>query len=261
MNNFGSLKRLSQAFIDTKANTNAYDFGEVFTPENIVKAMLDLVPSNTMTLDKTCLEPSCGSGNILVELLSRRLALVSQSSFDADVLKAIQGIYGVDIQPDNVLESRYRMFTVISSFYKAHDMEISEFVQCFIEEILCKNIILGNTISDKMLRVNNLGNLCDNLYKDLNFILTKVGFGFFELTTSILSDDVKVTNSDVYTWYKSLGIELEPNDYSLLTNIINNIKAEPIIFTDWTTNLECKLYDIEVTNVTDMSSMVANLFG
>jgi type I restriction-modification system DNA methylase subunit len=52
------------------------DHGEVFTPDWMVEAMLDLVREETERIDSRFLEPACGSGNFLVRVLQRKLAAV-----------------------------------------------------------------------------------------------------------------------------------------------------------------------------------------
>lgn len=52
------------------------DHGEVFTPDWMVGAMLDLVKEETERIDSRFLEPACGSGNFLVQVLRRKLASV-----------------------------------------------------------------------------------------------------------------------------------------------------------------------------------------
>jgi len=52
------------------------DHGEVFTPAWLVEAMLDLVKDETERIDSRFLEPACGSGNFLVQILRRNLVAV-----------------------------------------------------------------------------------------------------------------------------------------------------------------------------------------
>ena len=54
------------------------DHGEVFTAEREVKAMCDLVKTETERIDSRFLEPACGDGNFLAEILSRKLAVVKK---------------------------------------------------------------------------------------------------------------------------------------------------------------------------------------
>ncbi len=52
------------------------DHGEVFTSKREVNAMLDLVKQETERIDSRFLEPACGIGNFLVEILERKLSMV-----------------------------------------------------------------------------------------------------------------------------------------------------------------------------------------
>src|SRR3546814_1680981 len=75
--------------------------------------MLDLIPdmfpagSSTRAVDAKFLEPACGSGNFLEEILRRKLAGVrfarvrSVSRYEHWLLRALASIYGVDISADN----------------------------------------------------------------------------------------------------------------------------------------------------------------
>ena len=60
----------------TKSKQRVTDHGEVFTAEREVNAMLDLVKQETERIDSRFLEPACGDGNFLAEILRRKLAVV-----------------------------------------------------------------------------------------------------------------------------------------------------------------------------------------
>ena len=98
-----------------KSKQRVKDFAEVFTPKHIVKDMCDLVPAEMwVNVDTTFLEPACGTGNFLVEILERKFKLCKDWE---DGLRALKSIYGIDIQQDNVEETKLRLF----------DMYIAEF--------------------------------------------------------------------------------------------------------------------------------------
>ena len=59
-----------------KTKQRVSDHGEVFTPAWMVEAMLDLVKGETERIDSRFLEPACGDGNFLVQILRRKLAAV-----------------------------------------------------------------------------------------------------------------------------------------------------------------------------------------
>lgn len=90
-----------------KTRKRVCDFGEVFTNEREVKAMCDLIPQETWdNITSTFLEPCCGNGNFLVEIFRRKL---EKCENEKDGLKALASIVAIDIQSDNVQESRTRL--------------------------------------------------------------------------------------------------------------------------------------------------------
>lgn len=78
--------------------------GEVFTPTPLVQEILDQLPVDSFTdPDKTFLDPSCGDGQFLSEVLIRKLQ--NGHSFE----QALSTVYGVDLMPDNVELCRERL--------------------------------------------------------------------------------------------------------------------------------------------------------
>ena len=59
-----------------KSRKRVADHGEVFTNEREVNAMLDLVKQETERIESRFLEPACGNGNFLAEVLKRKLEVV-----------------------------------------------------------------------------------------------------------------------------------------------------------------------------------------
>lgn len=71
--------------------------GEVFTPTPLVNEILDKLPNELFSdPKKTFLDPSCGDGQFLSEVLIRKL----QNGIDFET--ALDSIFGCDIMPDNV---------------------------------------------------------------------------------------------------------------------------------------------------------------
>jgi hypothetical protein len=108
-----------------KSKKRVTDHGEVFTNEREVKAMLDLVKHETERIDSRFLEPACGNGNFLAEVLQRKLNVVdqryskSQIEWERYAILAISSIYGVDILEDNAQECRERLFNIFDERYSA----------------------------------------------------------------------------------------------------------------------------------------------
>lgn len=99
-----------------KSKQRVVDFGEVYTNEREVNAMLDLVKSETNRIESRFLEPAAGNGNFLIKILERKLKVVqrryrkSQLEYERYAFLAISSLYGIDIQEDNVLECQERLF-------------------------------------------------------------------------------------------------------------------------------------------------------
>ena len=137
-----------------KSRKRVVDHGEVFTNEREVKAMCDLVNDETQRIDSRFLEPACGDGNFLAEILDRKLAVVKKKyrrsvmDFEKNSLLAVSSLYGVDIMMDNVIACRERLFKIWDKQYKAVcKKECSEDMRDSIRFILSKNIVCGNALT------------------------------------------------------------------------------------------------------------------
>lgn len=136
-----------------KSNRRVADHGEVLTGRREVNAMLDLVKSETERIDSRFLEPTCGTGNFLAEILERKLRVVEARyslEFERYAILAVSSIYGIDILEDNVQQCRQRLFGIFDLSYlrlfknKSHD-DCRESVRYILE----RNIIHGDALSLK----------------------------------------------------------------------------------------------------------------
>ena len=110
-----------------KSKKRVKEFAEVFTPAWVVKDMLDNVEKcEPIKLETTFLEPACGNGNFLIQILERKLKLCNNSD---DIITALQSIYGVDIQADNVEESKARMFELICKMILDMNIQVGNFLK------------------------------------------------------------------------------------------------------------------------------------
>lgn len=137
-----------------KSKQRVADHGEVFTNEREVNAMLDLVKQETERIDSRFLEPACGDGNFLVEILKRKLEVVSrrykksQLDYERYGVIAVSSIYGIDLLLDNVEECRNRLFTIFQEQYqKLFKNQIKSKCLESIKFILSKNIIQGDALT------------------------------------------------------------------------------------------------------------------
>jgi hypothetical protein len=139
-----------------KSKKRVTDHGEVLTAEREVKAMLDLVKSESERIESRFLEPACGDGNFLAEILHRKLNTVSNRynnnpfDFEKYSVLAVTSIYGVDILNDNVLACQNRMFGIFDNSYSQYcNGNDNEDCRQAIKFILNRNIICGDALTMK----------------------------------------------------------------------------------------------------------------
>jgi len=129
------------------------DYGEVYTAEREVNAMLDLVKAETERIDSRFLEPACGTGNFLIEIQRRKLNVVeqrysrSQYEYDMYAAQAISSSYGVELLMDNTEHCRQRLFDDFECRYQRIFGKMSEKYERCIKYLLNKNIICGDALS------------------------------------------------------------------------------------------------------------------
>ena len=139
-----------------KSKKRVRNNGEVFTNEREVNAMLDLVKQETERIDSRFLEPACGNGNFLIEILRRKLEVVksrykkSQWEYEKNALIAVMSCYGVDIMQDNVNECVERLYNLFVDYYKSlFKKDIKQEYLDIVKFVLTKNILCGDALSMK----------------------------------------------------------------------------------------------------------------
>ena len=136
-----------------KSKKRVADHGEVFTNEREINAMLNLVKHETERIDSRFLEPACGNGNFLAEVLRRKLAVVdsryskSQVEWERYSVIAVSSIYGVDILEDNAQECRERLFKIFDERYTALFKDnCKDECRRSVKFLLGRNILWGDAL-------------------------------------------------------------------------------------------------------------------
>lgn len=168
-----------------KSRERVQKHGEVFTPDKIVNDMLDLIDKEMINgnrrmteeeawkyIDTTYLEPSCGTGNFLVRILDRKLEVVQKNlpkeQWDLGLLRSLCAIYAVDIQQDNVEESKERLLELIKNGrvevlglkdnkidpFHFEAMSLSGDLESAVKAILEYNILVGNTLTGNTVNID-----------------------------------------------------------------------------------------------------------
>ena len=150
----------------TKSKERVREHGEVFTAEREVKAMCDLVKDETERIDSRFLEPACGDGNFLAEIITRKMQVVKRKykkspiDYEKNAVLAISSIYGVDILQDNVDACCERMFSLWDKEYTSVcKKDANDQTREAVKFILSKNIVCGNALTLK--QVDENGNETD----------------------------------------------------------------------------------------------------
>ncbi|WP_235894370.1 DNA methyltransferase family protein [Flavobacterium zepuense] len=135
-----------------KSKKRVTDHGEVFTNDSEVNAMLDLVKHEAERIDSRFLEPACGNGNFLTEVLKRKLTIVdsryskSQIEWERYSVIAVSSIYGVDILEDNAMECRDRLLGIYIEWYSKTFKKVNNDCIRSVQFLLNRNILWGDAL-------------------------------------------------------------------------------------------------------------------
>ena len=135
-----------------KSRKRVADHGEVFTHPREVNAMLDLVKDESERIDSRFLEPACGDGNFLIEILRRKLTTVAsryaKGTAEAQkyALQAVSSIYGIELLPDNAEQCRQRLFDFVVETFRDAASPDDEF-QKNVRYLLQRNIVQGDALT------------------------------------------------------------------------------------------------------------------
>ncbi len=133
-----------------KSKRRVADHGEVFTPAWLVEAMLDLVKDESERIDSRFLEPACGSGNFLVQVLRRKLAAVElkfgRSEFEKRhyALLALMCMYGIELLDDNVAECRTNLLEILADYLGVDE---TDDICRAAAHVLDQNIVHGDALA------------------------------------------------------------------------------------------------------------------
>lgn len=163
--------------------------GEVYTPQNYVENILDLIPETHYS--SRIFEPGCGSGNFLLEILNRKLQNYSKSKkikngllnenvklIEYELIVLVSSIYSVEIDKDNINTTRKKLTEAISKYYeKILKTKISEDFKQIVNFVISSNIIQGDLLNeiDKII-VYEFSELPDYKFNVRKFIFSELLF-------------------------------------------------------------------------------------
>lgn len=133
--------------------------GEVFTSEREVNAMLDLVKPETERIDSRFLEPACGDGNFLIEILRRKLAVCeervkakqyTQLQYEQAAVQSVSCVYGIELMADNADACRERLLNYFTEQYLTlFKSRCKDECTRSVKYLLSKNIVQGDALTYK----------------------------------------------------------------------------------------------------------------
>ena len=144
--------------MDKSKVNRVISLGEVYTPQNFVENILDLIPETHYS--SRIFEPGCGSGNFLLEILNRKLQNYSKSKkikngllnenvklIEYELIVLVSSIYSVEIDKDNIKTTRKMLTESISKYYeKILKTKISEEFKQIVNFVITSNIIQGTLL-------------------------------------------------------------------------------------------------------------------
>lgn len=208
----------------TVSKQRVADHGEVFTAQREVDAMLDLVKQETQRIDSRFLEPACGKGAFLTEILRRKLAIVrsryqrNKPEYEKYMILAVSSIYGIDLLPDNVDDCRIALHAICVGEHAAlFPFEPTESALIdTINFILSRNIVLGDALtlkcadgSDKPIIFSEWSLVTGNKFKRRDFY-------FSNLVDSEFSGTFNSSDMGGTTWSPVPVREFPITDYKRL---------------------------------------------
>ena len=112
--------------------------------------MLDLVKDETERIDSRFLEPACGSGNFIVQILKRKLAAVElkygKSDFERQhyALLGLMCIYGIELLADNITECRANVLEVFAAYL---NLDETDDLYRAATHVLSVNLVHGDALT------------------------------------------------------------------------------------------------------------------
>ncbi len=211
-----------------KSKERVRDQGEVFTNEREVKAMCDLVAQECDRIDSRFLEPACGDGNFLAEVLTRKLnrckQLYKRNPYDYErySILAVSSIYGVDIMQDNAEECRQRLYELWNTEYEiVCKKQCNNEAREAVKYILSQNILCGNALT--LMQVDEQQQDTDKpiIFPEWSLLQgTKLKRRDFRLDVLLKANDKPETQRPL--------LDDEPSEYLSINPVTGEYMPEPI---------------------------------
>lgn len=109
---------------------------EVFTPSTLVEGMLDHVPPEAWSPEKTFIDNSAGNGAFLTAIFRRKVEIHGH-----DPLEALSSLFGVELMEDNVRELKQRLFHMVVGYVGKDEPKLRSALRIIRRNIVCANAL------------------------------------------------------------------------------------------------------------------------
>jgi|SRR5699024_8182494 len=215
-----------------KSKLRVQKHGEVFTPKNIVKKMLDVEEVNNACneLESTFLEPAAGEGAFLKEIISRKLKMIEEKYNDDLImyenysLFALSTIYGIELLEDNAQACSLNIFQIYYEFYNKVASKYNEKVKRKVLDsaklIISVNIAQGDFLTQKS---PNGQAIVFSEWKCVNRKKSKIRVIRTEFTLDEISNHIKKTDGEMVSGLKKNNEQI---DIFELLEPVEEVKAD-----------------------------------
>jgi type I restriction-modification system DNA methylase subunit len=107
---------LQEVYMELNPTEMRHLMGEYFSPDWIVEHALDMI-SYDGDIEKTLMDPTCGSGTFLTQALKRIIKKKEGKLTRSDIEKIAQHLVGFDIDPISVVSAKANFILIMLSAY------------------------------------------------------------------------------------------------------------------------------------------------
>ena len=143
-----------------KSKNRVQNYGEVFTSKKEVENMIELLKTELVRPESRFLEPACGDGNFLVEILEKKISFIrknykkNQLDYERYSILSLSSLYGIDLLKENIDKSKENLKKIILDNYEKLFVNLKEDYKKTVNYILNKNLLLGDALSLKISKKN-----------------------------------------------------------------------------------------------------------
>ena len=131
---FNGITAYNEVQLDSNGPNDTAGF-QIFTPQFLVKQMVDSIGDSILDFSNTILEPTSGDGAFTTYILRKRLETIDDDA-EIESLKALSTIYSIEMDKKLILKQRNNIFTVFANWVRERDLEVnpsfSDIVKCII---------------------------------------------------------------------------------------------------------------------------------